>query len=113
MRIAWLGGYRLELLQPELSIARRSQGHPASWIVNLARALSKTEDVDLQIITASAGIRENQTITKEGITFHIIRNTFPFTTRGFPEYMPLNVLTRYANLRAANKRRHSQIAARS
>src|SRR5215813_9181289 len=99
IRIAWLGGYRLELLQPELAIARRIQEHPASWIVNLAKALSKTEDVDLHIITANAGIRENQTITKDGITFHVIRHTFPFTIRGFPEYMPLDVLTRYVSLR--------------
>lgn len=67
--------------------------------MNLAKALSKTEDIDLQIITASAGIRKNQTITKDGITFHVIRHTFPFTIRGFPEYMPLDVLTRYASLR--------------
>ena len=99
MRIAWLGGYRLGLLQPELAIVRRLQGHPASWIVNLAKALSTKDDIDLHIITASAGIRKNQTITKDGITFHVIRNTFPFTTRGFPEYMPLDVLTRYASLR--------------
>jgi glycosyltransferase involved in cell wall biosynthesis len=99
MRIAWLGGYPLGLLQPQLVIERSSQGHPASWIVNLAKALSTNDDVDLQIITAGAGIRENQTIMKNGITFHVLRHTFPFTIRGFPEYMPLDVLTRYASLR--------------
>src|SRR5262245_7350881 len=99
MRIAWLGDYPLRLLQPELAIARRSQGHPASWIVNLAKALSKTEAVELHVITAGTGIRENQTITKDGMTFHVLRHTFPFTIRGFPAYMPLDVLTRYASLR--------------
>jgi glycosyltransferase involved in cell wall biosynthesis len=99
MRIAWLGGYPLGLLQPQLVIERSSQGHPASWIVNLAKALSTTDDVDLQIITAGSGIRENQTITKDGITFHVLRHTFPITIRGFPEYMPLDVLTWYASLR--------------
>src|SRR5262245_28640505 len=99
MRIAWLGGYRLGLLQPELTTVRQLQSHPASWIVNLAKALSTTDNVDLQIITATAGIRENQTITKDGITFHVVRSTFPFTTHGFPEYMPLDVMTRYATLR--------------
>jgi glycosyltransferase involved in cell wall biosynthesis len=99
MRIAWLGGYPIELLRPELAIERRSQGHPASWIVNLAKALSKTEDVDLHMITVSSGVRESQTITKDGITFHVLRHTFPFTMRGIPEYMPIDVLTRYAFLR--------------
>jgi len=99
MRIVWLGSYRLGLLQPELATVRSVQWHPASWIVNLAKALSASDDVDLQIITATAGIRRNQTIKKDGITFYVIRSTFPFTTRGFPEYMPLDVLTRYASLR--------------
>jgi glycosyltransferase involved in cell wall biosynthesis len=99
MRIAWLGSYGLGLLQPELATVRHLQWHPASWIVNLAKALSTKTDIDLQIITATAGIRENQTIAKNGITFHVIRNTFPFTSRGYPEYMPLNALTRYATLR--------------
>ena len=99
MRIVWLGSYRLGLLQPELATMRRLQWHPASWIVNLAKALSTRDDIDLHIITAMAAIRENQTITKDGITFHVVRNTFPFTTRGFPQYMPLDVLTRYTSLR--------------
>jgi glycosyltransferase involved in cell wall biosynthesis len=100
IRIAWLGPYPTKLLQPELTIARSPKGeHAASWIVNLANALTKREDVDLQMITASAGIRENQTVTKDGITFHVIRHTFPFTIRGFPEYMRLDALTRYASLR--------------
>ena len=87
------------LLQPELATVRCVQWHPASWIVNLANALSTMDDIDLHIITATTGITENQTIRKDGITFHVIRSTFPFTTRGFPEYMPLDVLTRYTSLR--------------
>jgi len=99
MRIVWLGSYRLGLLQPELATVRNVQWHPASWIVNLAKAISTSGDVDLQIITATAGISKDQTIKKDGITFYVVRNTFPFTTRGFPRYMPLDVLTRYASLR--------------
>jgi len=100
MRIAWLAPYPTRFLQPELTIARSPRGeHAASWIVNLATALTKKEDIDLQMIVASAGIRENQTVTKDGTTYHVIRHTFPLTIRGFPEYMRLDVLTRYASLR--------------
>jgi glycosyltransferase involved in cell wall biosynthesis len=99
MRIAWLTSYHLGLLRPELVTVRHLQWHPASWIVNLAKALSKRDDLDLHIITAAPGIRENQKISKFGMTFHVIRSTFPFTTRGFPEYIPLNVMTRYSALR--------------
>jgi glycosyltransferase involved in cell wall biosynthesis len=99
IRVAWLAPYPPEFLQPELTIVRSPKAHPASWIVNLANALAKRDDVDLQVITASSGILENQTVTKERITFHVIRHTFPFTARGFPAYMRLDVLTRYAFLR--------------
>jgi glycosyltransferase involved in cell wall biosynthesis len=104
MRIAWVGSYPTELLQPEIAFERDLQSHPASWIVNLARAISAKVDIDLHIITATAGIRKNQTITKDGLTFHVVRRTFPFTTRGFPEYLPLDVLTRYAALRRQIKK---------
>ena len=101
IRVAWLAPYPPGLLRPELRIARSSKTHPhpASWIVNLATALAQREDVDLHVITAAAGISENQTVAKDGITFHVIRNTFPFTLRGFPAYMRFDVLTRYAHLR--------------
>lgn len=99
IKVAWLAPYPPTLLQRELTIVRSSRAHPASWIVNLANALAEREDIDLQIITATSGILENQTVSKDGITFHVIRYTFPFTVRGFPEYMRLDLLTRYAHLR--------------
>jgi len=99
IRVAWLAPYPPGLLQPELRLARRSKAHPASWVVNLANAFAEREDLDLHVITASAGILENQTVIKGGITFHVIRHTFPFTIRGFPAYMRFDALTRYAHLR--------------
>src|SRR5262249_43663187 len=85
--------------QPELVWARPRGQHAASWIVNLASALAKREDVDLRIITASAGIRRNQSVTVDGIAFYVVRHSFPFTLRGFPNYMRLDLLSRYAFLR--------------
>ena len=93
IRVAWLAPYPPGLLQPELRLARRSKAHPASWVVNLANAFAEREDLDLHVITASAGILENQTVIKGGITFHVIRHTFPFTIRGFPAYMRFAMLT--------------------
>jgi glycosyltransferase involved in cell wall biosynthesis len=100
MKVAWLAPYRVGLLVPELKIARTSRGeHAASWVVNLASALADRDDIDLHVVVATAGIRENQTVRKQGITFHVIRHTFPFTVRGFPEYCRLDVMMRYAALR--------------
>jgi glycosyltransferase involved in cell wall biosynthesis len=99
IRVAWLAAYPPGLLQPELKIARNPKAHPASWIVNLANALAKRDDVDLHVITASSGVLKNESIRKEGITFHVIRHTFPFTVRGFPNYLRLDLLTHYVHLR--------------
>jgi glycosyltransferase involved in cell wall biosynthesis len=99
IRIAWLASYPPTLLQPELTIVRSGKAHPATWIVTLAGALAKRQEIDLHVITASSGISKDQTVRKDGVTFHVIRHTFPFTVRGFPEYMRLDVVTRYAYLR--------------
>jgi glycosyltransferase involved in cell wall biosynthesis len=53
---------------------------------------------------ASEGIVRNQTIRKHGVTFHVIRHTFPFTNRGFPPYFRFDAITRYAQLRWQIKR---------
>ena len=99
IRVAWLAPYPPCLLEPELRLARSSRAHPAGWIVNLAAALARREDIDLHVITASAGILENQTVAKDGMTSHVIRHTFPFTVRGFPPYMRFDVMTRYTHFR--------------
>lgn len=100
LRVVWLAPYRIELLQPELIVARpRKLPHASSWIVNLAHALAKRNDAELHIITGCAGIKSTQTISKGGITFHVIRYAFPFTVRGFPPYLRLDLVTRYMSLR--------------
>jgi glycosyltransferase involved in cell wall biosynthesis len=100
LRIAWLAPYRISLLQPELRLERRPKlEHAASWIVNLAEALAKRDDVDLHIITVSSGIRETQILIKDGVTFHVIRHAIPYTVRGYPNYMRLDLLTGYRPLR--------------
>ena len=90
----------MSLLYPELRLTRPPKlEHPASWIVNLSRAFAEESDVDLHIITSAAGLRESQTVVKWGITFHVVRYSFPLTQRGFPNYLRLDTLTWYAGLR--------------
>ncbi len=104
IKIAWLAPYPPERLQPQLEICRSSKAHPAGWIVNLADALGNRDDVELHVVSATSGIVRNQTVCREGITFHIVRHTFPFTARGFPSYMRLDVMSRYAQLRRQIRR---------
>jgi glycosyltransferase involved in cell wall biosynthesis len=103
IRVAWLAPYPSGLLHKELRIVRSSKAHPASWVVNLANAFSRREDVDLHIITATSGIRESATVKNGHITFHVIRHTFPFTSRGHPKYLRLDLLSRYWQLRRGIK----------
>src|SRR5437867_7693018 len=76
LRVAWLCPYPPGPLRPELMTVRRSNSHPASWIVNLAKALAERQGIDLHVVSASSGILKNQTFRKDGITFHVIRHTF-------------------------------------
>ena len=80
---------------PELKTNKVVSGHAASWVVNLSNELASQKNVELHIITHTAGIPYSQVIEKNNITFHVIRYCFPFTNKGFPPYLPLNTLTWY------------------
>jgi len=96
LKIAWLCPYPIEFLQPEIKLKRRQPSfHPCNWIINLSAALSNIPDVELHIITLSPLIDNNQLILKNNIHFHIIRFAVPFSNRGFPSYLPFNMLTRF------------------
>jgi len=95
MKIAWLAPYPINLLIPELKTNKNVSGHAASWVANLSNELASQKNVELHIITHVSGIPHSQVIKKDNITFHVIRYCFPFTSKGFPPYLPLNVLTWY------------------
>jgi glycosyltransferase involved in cell wall biosynthesis len=103
LRVAWLAPYDTQQLQPEVRFVRETWPHTSGWIVNLAKALVRQSDVDLHILTASSGILSHHNVSKDGMTFHVIRHTVPFTARGFPRYMRLDVVTRYVTLRRRMK----------
>jgi hypothetical protein len=105
IKVAWLTGYPITRLRPEVAILRSPKlEHPAGWVVNLSGALAKREDIELQIIAASPVIAHSQSITRDGITFNVIRHAVPFTARGFPGYLRLDLWSGYAVLRWHIKR---------
>jgi glycosyltransferase involved in cell wall biosynthesis len=94
MRIAWLAPYPASLLRQSLILSREGgASHACSWIVNLARAISRDDTVDLHLVTLTARVPYNQIINVGGITFHVLKNGIPFVSRGFPPWMPLDVLS--------------------
>jgi glycosyltransferase involved in cell wall biosynthesis len=105
IKVAWLAPYPVTRLQPELRLERPPKlEHPVSWLVNLADALAARDDIDLHIVAASAVVRRNYTLRRNGIAFYVIRHSFPFTCRGFPPYLRVDLWTRYAYLRWQLKR---------
>jgi len=99
VKVVWLSPYPVSALQPELVFKRAVSTHPCSWIVALSNALRNLSDIDLHIITASSGISDDRLVVRNGIHFHVLRHTFPFTSRGYPSYLPLDTLTGYKKLR--------------
>jgi glycosyltransferase involved in cell wall biosynthesis len=107
IRVAWLAAYDATRLQPEIAILRQPRPElqrPATWIVNLAHALAARNDVDLHVITASSAVGRNETVRRNGVTFHVVRHAFPYTCRGFPPYLRLDLWSRYAYLRRQTTR---------
>jgi glycosyltransferase involved in cell wall biosynthesis len=94
MRIAWLAPYPVSLLRESLALSREgSPRHACSWILHLSRALSERDDVDLHLVILTAWVPYDQVISVGNITFHVLKNGIPFIHRGFPAWLPLDMLT--------------------
>lgn len=96
-RIAWLAPYPVHTLRPRLRWGReQTTGHACSWIVSLAQALARQDDIDLHIVTLCPWVRQSQTVCHEaGYTIHVVKSGIPLVHRGYPGYAPLDALTAY------------------
>jgi glycosyltransferase involved in cell wall biosynthesis len=92
-KVVWLAPYPVLSLEPEIHIARRPLAeHPASWIVNLLNALAQRSDVELHLVTESSRVACSQRARIGPITVHVVKIGIPFLNRGFPRWLPLDVL---------------------
>ena len=93
-KAVWLAPYPILPLEPEVHVKRRpSTEHPCSWIVNLSNALAERSDVELHLVTESSRVSSSQRVQKGPITFHVVKTGVPFLARGFPSWLPLDVLS--------------------
>lgn len=99
MKICWLCSYNFKLLEKYLGNKRIIKSHPSSWIVNLANELARKTDIELYIISYYPDIKNSISFKYNDINFHIIKYGIPFTRRGFPYYLPLDVILKYPNLK--------------
>jgi glycosyltransferase involved in cell wall biosynthesis len=94
MRIAWLAPYPVSRLREWLALNREGTAlHACSWILNLSRAIAKRDDIDLHLVTLTAWVLYDQIVSADKITFHVLKNGIPFINRGFPSWMPLDLLS--------------------
>ena len=93
-KAVWLAPFPILSLEPEVHVRRRpSTEHPCSWIVNLSNALAARSDVELHLVTESSRVSSTQRVQKGRIAFHVVKTGIPFLNRGFPPWLPLDVLS--------------------
>jgi glycosyltransferase involved in cell wall biosynthesis len=93
-KAVWLAPYPILSLEPEVHVRRRpSTEHPCSWIVNLSNALADRPDVELHLVTESTRVSSTQCAQKGRIVFHVVKTGIPFLNRGFPPWLPLDILS--------------------
>jgi len=93
-KAVWLAPHPILSLEPEVHLLRRpSVEHPCSWIVTLSNALAQRSDVELHLVTESSRVASSQCVQKGRITFHVVKTGIPFLNRGFPPWLPLDVLS--------------------
>lgn len=96
MKVAWLAPYPVQSLEPELTLVRPPKSfHPCSWVVNLSRELVRLPGLELHLITESSLVARTQSVVKGGIHFHVVKAGVPFTSRGFPGWLPFEPLMRF------------------
>ncbi|MCK6541059.1 glycosyltransferase family 4 protein [bacterium] len=99
IRIVWVCPFPIGKINAKLKLSRTSISHAASWITNLLHEMKSRGDIEIHIITSSPYALDDQECLEDGVCYHIIRYGFPFSNRGFPRFLPLDVLTRYYPLR--------------
>lgn len=93
IKVAWIAPYAVHLLESRLAVVRSGRRyHPCSWIVSLSQALAQREEIELHLLTETPVARGDQTLLHQGICFHVLQGGIPFIHRGFPPFLPLNVL---------------------
>lgn len=96
MKVAWLCPYPLQMIENIPGRFRNRQDHSSTWIVNLSRGISRFfPEIELHIITETASVAKSCVVCENGLIYHILRSrsSIPFTLRGFPGFLPLDVFS--------------------
>lgn len=101
LRVAWLANYPYLKLRHLIRLRRDRRGHPSSWVVNLADSIASSGCVQLHVVLLCPHVTYRQVVEEKGVVFHVLPSGIPFTGRGFPYYLPIDVLTGFRRERKA------------
>jgi glycosyltransferase involved in cell wall biosynthesis len=74
LRVALVAPFPIRKLYPEHCTFTKSGGeHPASWIVNLTRALAQRSDIEVHLLTVKSHLVMDARFFADGIHFHVLR----------------------------------------
>lgn len=97
MKVVFLAPYPLNnILTEVVGFGNSKSEHPATWVVNIIKSIKKFyPSIELHIVTESVRIFKSIVFCKDDIFFHIVRSgsSIPFSKRGFPSFLPLDVCT--------------------
>ncbi len=82
IRIVFLAYYPASRLEGHIDTTQIQFEHPASWVVNLAKALSEREDLELHVVSESPNVRRDQDVHLDGVFYHFVKSprTFNLST---------------------------------
>ena len=93
-KVLWLAPYPVHLLKKQIKWMREpGVKHPCSWIMNLLHALVQLDHLEIHIVTLCPEVSCHQSVDLNGYTLHIIKSGVPLLSRGYPSYMPWDVIT--------------------
>ena len=97
LKVAWLAPYPVQPLAPEIKLSRSRKWYKTGWwLDSLSNALVATGDIDLHIVTDSTLVASDQIARRDGITYHVVKSSLPIVNRGYPPFLPLDMLTGFA-----------------
>jgi glycosyltransferase involved in cell wall biosynthesis len=95
LKVAWLAPFPINTLSKAIFSKTKPKLGTGTWLKNLADEIAKFNNVELHIICELGNIPFSHSFIEDKINYHLIKNTLPFTKKGFPYFFPIQELGCY------------------
>lgn len=97
MKVAWICPFETNIFAEKHDLPKTKVLAP--WMTALVREFRKMNSIELHIVTPLARLKKTKTFCEEGVVFHLVPSGIPILRRGFPPWLPVNLLSSYFRLR--------------